>query len=475
MKAQDVIFLNSVFFVLGFMVVFSIVGIVLQTLISSTALAVMNELRIVGGSVIIIFGIALILSTWYFIPIFASEYKMHVKRFGNSYVSSFVFGVAFAIGWTPCVGPILGSIYALALTSPGTEFLLLLAYSLGLGIPFLIVGAFVSKLSGFMKRIKGFLKYFNIISGLFLIALGTLVVTDYIGILSVFLVGTNSGYLDINGSLNFLVAIIAGILTFLSPCILPLVPAYFSYIGGATIQEAKKMKMNVYIIVFGLIAVIVVLAAISSFLIQPAPASNVSLANLQNYGPAANIQGISAWINSPPLNMSQLKGKVVIVDFWTYSCINCIRTIPFLNALEKEYGKYGLVIIGVSTPEFQFEHNLTNVENAVKMFNITYPVALDNNYSTWEAYNNHYWPADYFVDKNGNIRYESFGESPGAFNQTQQVVRELLKNANYDSVAPSVQKTLHKLKRTIPIFFLIRPHHYKEERNNSSDNKLANW
>jgi cytochrome c-type biogenesis protein len=240
MERQEIVFLNSVFFVIGFVVVFSIVGILLQTLIAQTAVTFMNDLRLIGGSIIIIFGAALILSTKYFIPIFTQEYKFHVKRssFSNSYVSSFIFGIAFAIGWTPCVGPILGSIYALAITSPGIGFLLLLAYSLGLGIPFLIVGAFLSKFTSFMKRMGRFLKYFNIISGLFLIGIGLLIVTDYIGVLSVFLVGTN-GYISLSGQLNFLIAIVAGILTFLSPCILPLVPAYLSYIGGTTAQEAK--------------------------------------------------------------------------------------------------------------------------------------------------------------------------------------------------------------------------------------------
>ncbi|HUC39131.1 MAG TPA: redoxin family protein [Candidatus Acidoferrum sp.] len=192
------------------------------------------------------------------------------------------------------------------------------------------------------------------------------------------------------------------------------------------------MKGNIYLIVFGVIALIIAAAALSTlFFNKSASQAAPSLSNLQNYGPAPNIQGISAWINSQPINISELKGKVVIVDFWTYSCINCIRTIPFLNTLQKEYGNNGLVIIGVSTPEFQFEHNLTNVESAVKRFNITYAVALDNNYSTWDAYHNEYWPADYFIDKNGDIRYESFGESPSSFNETEQVVRELLENANY--------------------------------------------
>lgn len=238
MKDQERVFLNSVFFVIGFVVVFSMVGILLQTLVSSVAVKLMNDLRIIGGTVIIVFGIALIVSTKYFIPIFTSEYKLNVKRSSNSFISSFIFGIAFAIGWTPCVGPILGSIYTLALASPGLGFLLLLAYSLGLGIPFLIVGAFTSKLSSFMKKIRPLLKYFNIISGVFLMAVGLLVVTGYIGLLSVFLVNANGA--SLNSQLNFLIAIVAGVLTFLSPCILPLLPAYFSYIAGATAQEARK-------------------------------------------------------------------------------------------------------------------------------------------------------------------------------------------------------------------------------------------
>ena len=195
------------------------------------------------------------------------------------------------------------------------------------------------------------------------------------------------------------------------------------------------MKMNVYIIVFGIIVVIIIAALASTFFFNqsslPSPQQNISLSSLKNYGPAPNIQGISGWINSAPLNLTQFRGKVVIVDFWTYSCINCIRSIPYLNAWYKEYGgNNGLVIIGVSTPEFQFEHNYTNVKNAVEKDGIMYPVALDNNYSTWTAYNNEYWPADYIIDKNGDIRYEVFGE--GGYNTTQQVIVELLKNAGYN-------------------------------------------
>jgi cytochrome c-type biogenesis protein len=241
MNKSERIFLNSVFFVIGFVVVFSIVGISLQLLISSAAVVLMNALRIVGGAVIILFGIFLIVSGNRLVPILSREFKFHISRSRAGVLSSLVFGIAFAIGWTPCVGPILGSIYALAAASPGMGFLLLLAYSLGLGIPFLLAGAFISHFSSFMARAKVFMKYFNAVSGIFLIAVGLLVVSGYIGLLSVFLINTGSGgYISLNGSLNFLIAIVAGALTFLSPCILPLVPAYLSYMGGTAAEEVRE-------------------------------------------------------------------------------------------------------------------------------------------------------------------------------------------------------------------------------------------
>lgn len=238
MRRQDIIFLNSVFFVLGFTLIFSIIGVLLQTTLSHAGFATMEVVRFLGGSIIIGFGVLIMASAWYIIPFFSTEHKIKVKRFSSSYLTSFVFGIAFALGWTPCVGAILGSIYTLAATSPGIGFLLLMAYSLGLGIPFLIAGAFISKVHGFLKRAHRFLKYFNLISGVFLIALGILVVTNYIGILSVFLVGPNSS-VSFTGQLNFIIALVAGLLTFVSPCILPLLPAFLSYMAGTAVESAK--------------------------------------------------------------------------------------------------------------------------------------------------------------------------------------------------------------------------------------------
>jgi len=137
-----------------------------------------------------------------------------------------------------------------------------------------------------------------------------------------------------------------------------------------------------------------------------------------------SISGIDAWINSGPLQISELKGKVVLIDFWTYSCINCMRTLPYLNDWYMKYHDKGFVIIGVHTPEFEFEKNQDNVKNAVVQDGIKYPVALDSNFETWQNFNNQYWPAHYLIDKNGYIVYTHFGE--GDYDVTENNIQYLL-------------------------------------------------
>ncbi len=148
---------------------------------------------------------------------------------------------------------------------------------------------------------------------------------------------------------------------------------------------------------------------------------------LQQCGTAPPITGISTWLNTPggrPLALSGLKGKVVLVDFWTYSCINCQRTLPHLEAWNRSYAKDGLVIIGVHTPEFAFEHVTSNVTAAAKQLGVAYPIAMDNDYTTWNAYDNQYWPAEYLIDTTGHIRHVDFGE--GQYSQTEAFIRQLL-------------------------------------------------
>jgi cytochrome c biogenesis protein CcdA/thiol-disulfide isomerase/thioredoxin len=153
-------------------------------------------------------------------------------------------------------------------------------------------------------------------------------------------------------------------------------------------------------------------------------ASRLGNVPLKDYGSAPDVHDVSAWINSRPLSLPGLRGKVVLVDFWTYSCINCLRTLPYLKAWDARYRSKGLVILGVHTPEFAFEHDLGNVRAAVKRLGIRYPVLLDNAYGTWKAYSNQYWPADYLVDQAGRVRDVHFGE--GDYAKTEQNIRRLL-------------------------------------------------
>jgi cytochrome c biogenesis protein CcdA/thiol-disulfide isomerase/thioredoxin len=140
------------------------------------------------------------------------------------------------------------------------------------------------------------------------------------------------------------------------------------------------------------------------------------------------LSGAVAWVNSQPLTPELLKGHVVLVDFWTYSCINCLRSIPYVRAWAERYKDSGLIVIGVHTPEFAFEKDLDNVRKAVGELKITYPVALDNDYKIWKAFSNSYWPADYLIDATGHIRFHHFGE--GKYDETEQQIQELLKEHN---------------------------------------------
>jgi thiol-disulfide isomerase/thioredoxin len=153
-------------------------------------------------------------------------------------------------------------------------------------------------------------------------------------------------------------------------------------------------------------------------------------------GSLPSLTGAVEWLNSPPLTPEQLKGKVVLVDFWTYSCINCLRSIPYVRAWADKYKDQGLVVIGVHAPEFAFEKNIGNVKQAVAKLKIDYPVAIDNDYAIWRAFNNEYWPADYFVDANGKIRHHFFGE--GDYAESEKVIQQLLAEAGKGAVSADI-------------------------------------
>jgi thiol-disulfide isomerase/thioredoxin len=179
--------------------------------------------------------------------------------------------------------------------------------------------------------------------------------------------------------------------------------------------QLKKMLVST--------TLVAVAAAAGMLAVTGGPLANAA-ATPKDMGAAPAFTGIDKWLNSEPLTMQQLRGKVVLVDFWTYTCINCINTLPYVKQWHAKYKDQGLTVVGVHTPEYPFERSTSNVSAAIKQFQITYPVAQDNRYATWGAFNNQYWPAVYLIDKKGRIVYSHFGE--GDYAQTEEVIRTLL-------------------------------------------------
>ena len=174
--------------------------------------------------------------------------------------------------------------------------------------------------------------------------------------------------------------------------------------------------------------VVVVAVALGCAAVTARRAEAQDTQSIVGSSPLYGLAGATGWLNSKPLTATELKGKIVLVDFWDYSCINCIRAVPYVRAWAERYKNSGLVVIGVHTPEFDFEKEMPNVEKAVQKFDITYPVALDSEYKIWKAFHNQYWPAEYFIDAKGKVRYEHFGE--GDYDQSERWIQKLLKEAS---------------------------------------------
>ncbi|MFT3666759.1 cytochrome c biogenesis protein DipZ [Piscinibacter sp.] len=165
-------------------------------------------------------------------------------------------------------------------------------------------------------------------------------------------------------------------------------------------------------------------------------ASAAAAAAPPDEGMAPALDGATQWLNSPPLSHAELRGKVVLIDFWTYSCINCLRALPYVKAWHERYRDQGLVVIGVHTPEFAFERDAANVTRAMKELGIAYPVAIDNGYTIWRAFGNRYWPAHYLIDAGGRLRHHHFGE--GEYAETERMIQHLLREAGAAQVAPGL-------------------------------------
>ncbi|MEO8641307.1 cytochrome c biogenesis protein DipZ [Pseudomonas sp.] len=304
--------------------------------------------------------------------------------------ASFLIGVATGLLWAPCAGPILGLLLtgaALQGASIATT-LLLLAYAAGAATSLAVALLLGGKVFAAMKRSIGAGEWLRrglgagMLAGVAAIALGL-----DTGILA--RVSTAST----GGIEQALVGRLAGKSPTSSGAMMAQVPA-----SGSAMKVADK-----------------------------APGA------LPIEGNLPPLDGAVQWLNSPPLTVQALKGKVVLVDFWTYSCINCLRTLPYVKAWAEKYRDQGLVVIGVHAPEFAFERDIGNVTKAMKDLGINYPVAIDNDFKVWRAFNNEYWPAHYFADAQGRIRYHHFGE--GEYAESERVIQQLLREAGAAKVA----------------------------------------
>ena len=359
-----------------------IAGLVLSfsvfTLLGSAILSTLNlpgdVIRWLGLIVLVLLGVGLIVPR--FQHLLERPFSWIPQREVTTERGGFVLGLALGAVYVPCAGPVLAAITVAGATGqlgPST-FVLTAAFAIGTAIPLLV---FALAGQGVGARVKAFRKnerVVRVVAGVVMIALA---------------VG----------------------LTFNLPDVLQrAIPDYTSALqeaagGGDVLQDSPREAGCVE-----------------------------STTELVDCGEAAELEGVASWLNSEPLSVEGLRGKVVLIDFWAYSCINCQRATPHLTAWDDAYRDAGLTIIGVHSPEYAFEEVEANVKAGAERLGIEYPIALDNDFATWNAYNNAYWPAKYLIDADGELRHIHFGE--GAYAGTEQLIRELLVQADPDVVLP---------------------------------------
>ena len=328
--------------------------------------------------------------------------------------SSFLLGIATGLLWAPCAGPILGLVLtgaALRGASVGTT-LLLAAYAAGAATSLAVALLIGGRVFAAMKRSLGAGEWIRRGIGAAML-LGVVAISF----------GLDTGVLT-RVSTVATGGIEQKLVDRLSSSSVPAKPANGNAVTPAQTQTTKATD-----------------SAAAPAMMRAAASSNLE-APLPIEGELPPLSGAIQWLNSPPLSAQDLRGKVVLIDFWTYSCINCLRSLPYVKAWAQKYRDQGLVVIGVHAPEFAFERNVDNVKRATHDLGIDYPVAIDNNYAIWRAFGNQYWPAHYFVDAKGQIRFHHFGE--GDYAHSEQVIQQLLKEAGHTEVGPMVGDTRAK-------------------------------
>ena len=366
----------------GFIASFSLFTLALSAIVQTLSIPP-DTLRFAAVAIILFFGITLA------VPKLQMRLEAVLSRTAGrrktssqqGFTGGILTGISLGLVWTPCVGPIMASVISLAVSRQvdGGAVIIIAAYSAGTAIPMFALMAGGRKLLARFPRLTARTAAIQRVFGIIMIAAG--------------------------------LSIAAGVDRKFQTFVLDVFPNYGSGLTAIEEQDAVREALE-----------------------ERSGQSGWESADtglLGDYGEAPPLIAGGPWINSEePLSMEGLRGKVVIVDFWTYSCINCVRTLPYLRDWYDTYSAYGLEIIGVHSPEFPFERNINNVRKAVEELGVAWPVVLDNDFAQWNSYSNRYWPAHFFIDASGIIRYFHFGE--GAYEESEAVIRELLTEAGYE-------------------------------------------
>ena len=375
---------RSVAIVLGLVVSFSLLVLIGSEILSGLHLP-QSTLMWVGVGLLGLVGIGFVVPAVG--ELVERPFARMIGRQPSSSSGGFVIGLALGLVFVPCAGPVLAAITVLGATHDVhfETVLVTLAFAIGAVVPLLFIalagGGLVHRVQSVRQRAPLYRK----IGGVVLVAMAIGIATN---------------------SFDFLQRDVPGYTSVLQKNIE----------GSTSIRKqlnALKGGQGTHGVSGSLVA---------------CPSSSPGLVTC---GLAPNFTDVTTWLNTPqdkPLTMKGLRGKVVLVDFWTYSCINCQRSLPHVEAWYKRYAPYGLEIVGVHTPEFAFEHVISNIKAQAKSLGVKYPIAVDNNYGTWNAYDNEYWPAEYLIDAQGVVRHVDFGE--GNYALTETLIRKLLVAAN---------------------------------------------
>jgi cytochrome c biogenesis protein CcdA/thiol-disulfide isomerase/thioredoxin len=411
--------------IVGFVLSFTFFTLALSAIVQAVGLPA-DALRLFAIAIIALFGLVML------VPALGDAFESLVSRIASGrggapgrrspvgFWGGLPVGLSLGLVWTPCVGPIMASVISLALSQKidGGSVFITLAYTLGTSLPMLAVmlggRSLLNRVPALARHAGGIRKGFGVLMLAMAVAMG------------------------LQWDRKLQAAVLAAF------------PGYGSGLTAletvAPVRSALEARSG-----RGSTTALSASGADAESAFAGAPAESEAPAALGDYGSAPAFVAKGPWFNSGPLDLGALRGKVVLVDFWTYSCVNCLRTIPYLKAWYSAYKDKGLVIVGVHSPEFAFERVPTNVSKAIRDLGVAWPVVSDNDYSQWGAYKNQYWPAHYFIDAKGRVRYWHFGE--GEYEKSEEVIKALLAEAGA-KVAGSVSPGEYALASGTPETYL---------------------